>query len=743
MAKPKIEITNVQQAPVEVTFPPATKVEVSHTMVPVEVTIEDCAPIIVQVPDQPVIEVMVPEPQVIEVTPPPVTSVVVEETGAPGPTGPQGPPGVVGPQGPPGDVGPQGPPGNVGPQGDPGPQGDQGPAGPQGPVGLQGPPGVGTPGPQGPAGPVGPAGPQGPVGLQGPKGDDGDQGPPGPQGVPGPQGIQGPQGPMGGVGPAGPAGPVGPQGPDGSSWHHVLANGTPPAALGDDGDFALNQDGNVYLKQGGAWLFCFSIQGPQGLAGPQGPQGDPGPQGPAGADGADGLNFLTSATNPPAPSLGVDGEWAIYCDAGPPMTATIFGPKAGGAWPAGKSIVGPQGPQGDPGPQGPPGADGADGAEWFSGSGAPAGALGDDGDFYLDDTTGDLYAKSGGTWSVVDNLTGPQGPQGLQGDPGPAGADGVDGADWRTGAGAPSLVAGDDEGDFYLQDNGDVWEVVGGVWTTTGTNIQGAPGPQGPAGADGSTLHVGSGPPAGALGVNGDTYIDCADTDKALYLKAAGSWVAQCDLDVAGGGGGADGKLIVGLGVPAGALGNVGDTYIDCDEKPPKLYLKTGASTWTFQCDMGAGSGSGADPVVLSGIVQIRSTDTTTNLNVIGGIAVPFSTGTVDFLQAPFEAFNEGIRIDPLHPKTGRVRLSAYVSAVSGSNNTGIELRFLKNGVPLTVTSFLGVVDKNFHFSATVSQWVAAAPGDVFEVQSIRDTGTGTVTMVSPGSSTFFAEWWD
>ena len=52
-----------------------------------------------------------------------------ENSGTPGPQGPQGIPGVAGPQG------PQGDPGVAGPQG---PQGDPGPAGPQGPGGVNG-----------------------------------------------------------------------------------------------------------------------------------------------------------------------------------------------------------------------------------------------------------------------------------------------------------------------------------------------------------------------------------------------------------------------------------------------------------------------------------------------------------------------------------------------------------------------------------------------------------------------------
>jgi hypothetical protein len=79
-----------------------------------------------------------------------------ENSGTPGPTGPQGPAGATGPQGPAGAAGPQGPTGTTGPQG---PAGTTGPQGP-----------TGTTGPQGPAGAVGPQGPTGATGPQGPAG---------------------------------------------------------------------------------------------------------------------------------------------------------------------------------------------------------------------------------------------------------------------------------------------------------------------------------------------------------------------------------------------------------------------------------------------------------------------------------------------------------------------------------------------------------------------------------------------
>lgn len=65
------------------------------------------------------------------------------------------------------------------------------------------------------------------------------------------------------------------------------------------------------------------------------------------------------------------------------------------------NFVGPPGPQGDPG------------SVWYTGSGAPAGGLGIEGDFYLDSANGDYYEKTGAsTWTLQGNLQGPAGPKG-------------------------------------------------------------------------------------------------------------------------------------------------------------------------------------------------------------------------------------------------------------------------------------------------------------------------------------------
>lgn len=68
---------------------------------------------------------------------------------------------------------------------------------------------------------------------------------------------------------------------------------------------------------------------------------------------------------------------------------------------------------------------GAGGAAWLNGAGAPAPALGEKGDYYLDTDTSDVYAKDGGAWAVVGNIKGDKGGKGdpstVPGPPGPPG----------------------------------------------------------------------------------------------------------------------------------------------------------------------------------------------------------------------------------------------------------------------------------------------------------------------------------
>lgn len=74
--------------------------------------------------------------------------------------------------------------------------------------------------------------------------------------------------------------------------------------------------------------------------GPPGLQGDPGADGSDGAPGSNGTNGLQLRNGSGAPSngLGVNGEFYIDYTGW-----QIYGPKAGGVWPAGHALTGPAG----------------------------------------------------------------------------------------------------------------------------------------------------------------------------------------------------------------------------------------------------------------------------------------------------------------------------------------------------------------------------------------------------------------
>lgn len=112
-----------------------------------------------------------------------------------------------------------------------------------------------------------------------------------------------------------------------------------------------------------------------------------------GADGADGLDGVDGVD-------GVDGRTILYGTAAPTTegadgdfyirttTSFIYGPKAGGVWPAGTSLVGAAG------------TNGTNGNTILNGTSTPPGSgVGADGDFYFNTTTRVLYGpKAAGAW---------------------------------------------------------------------------------------------------------------------------------------------------------------------------------------------------------------------------------------------------------------------------------------------------------------------------------------------------------
>jgi hypothetical protein len=108
---------------------------------------------------------------------------------------------------------------------------------------------------------------------------------------------------------------------------------------------------------------------------------------------------------------------------------------------------GPDGPQGPQGPEGPVGPAGEDGSVIHAGTGAPSADTGVNGDYYLNQDTGELYGpKNDDGWGTPISL---QGPAGEDGQDGADGQDGKDGSQIHSGTGSPDASLGV-VGDYYL-----------------------------------------------------------------------------------------------------------------------------------------------------------------------------------------------------------------------------------------------------------------------------------------------------
>lgn len=126
------------------------------------------------------------------------------------------------------------------------------------------------------------------------------------------------------------------------------------------------------------------LQGATGAMGPMGPIGPMGPMGMPGAPGTNGVNGSTWYTGAGAPSsaTGAVGDLYLNTDNGDVYKKTASG------W--GSSISNLTGPAGSAG---------SGGTAWTSGTGTPTG--GNNGDFYLNTSTGAIYKNTSGTWSAI------------------------------------------------------------------------------------------------------------------------------------------------------------------------------------------------------------------------------------------------------------------------------------------------------------------------------------------------------
>ena len=118
--------------------------------------------------------------------------------------------------------------------------------------------------------------------------------------------------------------------------------------------------------------------------------------------------MLRSGAGVPSNGLGVDGDFYINTTAN-----TIYGPKTAGSWGSATSIIGPQGVAGN---------------SLRSGNIAPTGGVGNNGDFYIDIVTWNIYGpKASGAWPAGTSLIGPAGAVGSTGASGANGTDGLNG----------------------------------------------------------------------------------------------------------------------------------------------------------------------------------------------------------------------------------------------------------------------------------------------------------------------------
>jgi hypothetical protein len=160
-----------------------------------------------------------------------------------------------------------------------------------------------------------------------------------------------------------------------------IAWGTVSAWLEVDMDV---NGGTNYSPMGSSQLLSvpYALFAASGNQGPVGPQGPMGVQGLPGADGA----------------KGDQGEKGDKGDKGDP----------GSQGPPGND--GMNGTNGMDGANGMDGTNGTNGAIWLTGSGVPAGGLGNINDLFLNNDNGDYYLKTSTvTWTLQGNLKGPSG----------------------------------------------------------------------------------------------------------------------------------------------------------------------------------------------------------------------------------------------------------------------------------------------------------------------------------------------
>jgi len=353
-------------------------------------------------------------------------------------------------------------------------------------------------------------------------------------------------------------GPQGEPGEDGPPGAGILSgSGAPSNGLGNNGDFYLDYTNSVLYgpKSSGTWPSGHSLVGPEGDPGTPGTPGSPGSTGPAGTS-------ILSGAGSPGGGVGNNGDFYINIS-----NWNLHGPKSGGVWPAGVSLIGPAGEDGEDGE--------FVGNTVLYGSAAPT-TEGSNGDFYIKTTDPKtIYGpKASGTWPSGTSLVGPQGIQGTTGTTGTPGTNGVDGRTILYGGSNPGSGVGAN-GDFYINTNTSTLfgPKASGAWPG-GISLIGPQGGTGSPGANGSTVLSGTAAPT-TEGANGDFYIRTSNS--SIYgPKTGGAWGSPTSL--IGATGTAGNTILNGTTAPSNGVGNNGDFYIRTDTA--QLYGPKAAGAW-------------------------------------------------------------------------------------------------------------------------------------------------------------------
>jgi hypothetical protein len=168
--------------------------------------------------------------------------------------------------------------------------------------------------------------------------------------------------------------------------------------------------------------------------------------------------------------------------------------------------------------------------QWHYGPGIPPNNLGNAGDYYLDNSTGNIYSYTSTGWALILNIMGPVGPPGPAGIAGPQGPAGVAGPIGLTGPQGLAGATGATGATGPAGPQGPAG-VAGPIGLTGATGPAGIAGPQGVAGPAGATGPAGIAGPAGTNGSNGLNALVKTTVEPAGVNCAAGGTKVETGID--------------------------------------------------------------------------------------------------------------------------------------------------------------------------------------------------------------------